>query len=100
MERQPTPVFWLGEYHGLYIPWGGNFPRVLGDSESELDNFTSKWKTFLRCLEIYLLDSETWNKKVDKYYNSNYMTFWKKQMEIANRPVTAKRLVAEQDEKL
>ena len=59
MERQPTPVFWLGEYHGLYIPWGRTFPRVLGDSESELDNFTSKGKIFLRCLEIYLLDSET-----------------------------------------
>ena len=22
MERLPTPVFWPGEVHGLYIPWG------------------------------------------------------------------------------
>ena len=22
MERLPTPVFWPGEFHGLYIPWG------------------------------------------------------------------------------
>ena len=20
-ERLPTPVFWLGEFHGLYRPW-------------------------------------------------------------------------------
>ena len=22
MERLPTPVFWPGEFHGLYSPWG------------------------------------------------------------------------------
>ena len=21
-EQQPTPVFWPGEFHGLYSPWG------------------------------------------------------------------------------
>ena len=21
-ERLPTPVFWPGEFHGLYSPWG------------------------------------------------------------------------------
>ena len=21
-ERQPTPVFWPGEFHGLHSPWG------------------------------------------------------------------------------
>ena len=21
-ERLPTPVFWTGEFHGLYNPWG------------------------------------------------------------------------------
>ena len=21
-ERLPTPVFWHGEFHGLYSPWG------------------------------------------------------------------------------
>ena len=21
-KRLPTPVFWLGEFHGLYSPWG------------------------------------------------------------------------------
>ena len=21
-EKQPTPVFWPGEFHGLYSPWG------------------------------------------------------------------------------
>ena len=23
-ERLPTPVFWPGEFHGLYSPWGHN----------------------------------------------------------------------------
>ena len=23
-ERLPTPVFWPGEFHGLYSPWGRN----------------------------------------------------------------------------
>ena len=22
-ERLPTPIFWSGEFHGLYSPWGG-----------------------------------------------------------------------------
>ena len=22
MERLPVPVFWPGEFHGLYSPWG------------------------------------------------------------------------------
>ena len=22
-ERLPTPVFWTGEFHGIYSPWGG-----------------------------------------------------------------------------
>ena len=22
-EQLPTPVFWPGEFHGLYSPWGG-----------------------------------------------------------------------------
>ena len=22
LERLPTPVFWPGEFHGLYSPWG------------------------------------------------------------------------------
>ena len=21
-QRQPSPVFWPGEFHGLYSPWG------------------------------------------------------------------------------
>ena len=24
MEQLPTPVFWPGEFHGLYSPWGRN----------------------------------------------------------------------------
>ena len=30
MERLPTPVFWLGEFNGLYSPWGR---KELGTTE-------------------------------------------------------------------
>ena len=26
-ERLPTPVFWPGEFHGLYSPWGRKEPN-------------------------------------------------------------------------
>ena len=32
-ERLPTPVFWPGEFHGLYSPWG------LAKSQIQLSNF-------------------------------------------------------------
>ena len=27
-ERLPTPVFWPGEFHGLYRPWGYKESRM------------------------------------------------------------------------
>ena len=33
-ERLPTPVFWLGEFHGLYSPWG----------RKELDTTEQLWR--------------------------------------------------------
>ena len=30
-ERLPAPVFWPGEFHGLYSPWGG--PKELDMTE-------------------------------------------------------------------
>jgi len=35
-DRLPTPVFWPGEFHGLYSPWG--------HKESDMNNLT---KTFI-----------------------------------------------------
>ena len=31
-ERLPTPVFWPGEFHGLYSPWG----RKVSDTTEHL----------------------------------------------------------------
>ena len=31
-ERLPTPVFWPGEFHGLYNPWVANSQTQLSDS--------------------------------------------------------------------
>ena len=35
-ERLPTPVFWPGEFHGLYIPWGNKELDKLSDFHSLL----------------------------------------------------------------
>ena len=35
-ERLPTPVFWPGEFHGLYSPWG----RKESDTTEQLSLFT------------------------------------------------------------
>ena len=33
-ERLPTPVFWPGEFHGLYSPWGAKSWTQLNDFHS------------------------------------------------------------------
>ena len=52
-ERLPTPVFWPGEFHGLYSPWGSKESYRLSDF-----HFTS-WIIFtvskVSKLLIYLL---------------------------------------------
>ena len=44
-ERLPTPVFWPGEFHGLYSPWGRTesdttewLSLLIGDYSSSVDN--------------------------------------------------------------
>ena len=44
-ERLPTPVFWPGEFHGLYSPWGREesdttewLSLLIGDYSSSVDN--------------------------------------------------------------
>ena len=37
-ERPPTPVFWPGEFHGLYSPWG---PKESGMTEMKADSLPS-----------------------------------------------------------
>ena len=34
-ERLPTPVFWPGEFHGLYRPWGYNSMDCIDHGEAE-----------------------------------------------------------------
>ena len=35
-ERVPTTIFWTGEFHGLYSPWGH---KELDTTEQRLSNF-------------------------------------------------------------
>ena len=46
-ERLPTPAFWLGEFHGLYSPWG----RKESDTTEQLLLFTNWTGT---CTLVYL----------------------------------------------
>ena len=45
-ERLPTPVFWPGEFHGLYSPWG----------HKESDKIESLSLSLFRFSEMKLLD--------------------------------------------
>ena len=39
-ERLPTLVFWLGEFHGLYSPWG----RKESDTTEQLSLANESWR--------------------------------------------------------
>ena len=44
-ERLPTPVFWPGEFHGLYSPWG--------HKELDMTEQLSWWlTTYIRTLPL------------------------------------------------
>ena len=46
-ERLPTPVFWPGEFHGLYSPWGlkkSDTTERLSLSLSQVYLFSVKWR--------------------------------------------------------
>ena len=40
-ERLPTPVFWPGEFHGLYSPWGHNESDVTFTSLRQFGSLVS-----------------------------------------------------------
>ena len=42
-ERLPTPVFWPGEFHGLYSPWG----HKESDMTEQLSPYFSQMFTIL-----------------------------------------------------
>ena len=48
-ERLPTPVFWPGEFHGLYSPWGG---KELGMTEQLSLHLTNDTEPFSQCLNF------------------------------------------------
>ena len=41
-ERLPTPVFWPGEFHGLYSPWGRKESDTTEQLSLSLSHFTDK----------------------------------------------------------
>ena len=46
-ERLPTPVFWCGEFHGLYCPWGHKESHTTEWlSHSHSFTFTESFSTF------------------------------------------------------
>ena len=54
-DRLPTPVFWPGEFHGLYSPWGckeSDTTEQLSLSLFSLKIGGQKWNTTLNYLKI------------------------------------------------
>ena len=43
-ERLPTPVFWPGEFHGLYSPWGC---KESDTTEQLSHSIFAKWLTLI-----------------------------------------------------
>ena len=41
-EKLPTPVFWPGEFHGLYSPWGRKELDTTEQLSLSLSSFLSK----------------------------------------------------------
>ena len=50
-ERLPTPVFWPGEFHGLYSPWGG---KELDMAEQVSLSLSGKCRTKLHIVPLYI----------------------------------------------
>ena len=51
-ERPPTPVFWPGEFHGLYSPWGCKELTLKGASlvSQPVKNLPAMQETLVRFL--------------------------------------------------
>ena len=52
-ERLPTPVFWPGEFHGLYSPWGRkelDTTEQLSPSLSVFNRCAHTLQLFVSCL--------------------------------------------------
>ena len=65
-ERLPTPVFWPGEFHGLYSPWGC---KVL-DTTEWLSSFYLNKVEIIKRLSQYKkikrkVEFNTWKTKID-----------------------------------
>ena len=52
-ERLPCPVFWPGEFHGLYSPW----PLKESNTTEKLSLFTTEKNINMQHLE----NTENWN---------------------------------------
>ena len=44
-ERLPIPVFWLGEFHGLYSPWGRRESDMTEEFSLLCAKHYAKWST-------------------------------------------------------
>ena len=51
-EQLPTPVFWPGEFHGLYSPWGHRESDTTEWLSLSLLSFWDNW--FIQFLDIFL----------------------------------------------
>ena len=50
-ERLPTTVFWPGEFHGLYSPWGG---KELDTAEQVSLSLSGKCRAKLHIVPLYI----------------------------------------------
>ena len=70
-RRLPTPVFWPGEFHGLYSPWGRKELDRTEWLSLSLSNILYQEKVcFGMCFHTFLLPSQMFsNRKYRSYFS-------------------------------
>ena len=73
-ERLPTPVFWLGEFHGLYSPWG----HKESDTTEQLSLSFLSWIKHLMCTTLHAKKDEDESWKIIQRLNllERLYNFW------------------------
>ena len=69
-ERLPTPVFWPGEFHGLYSPWGRKQSNM-----TERLSLSLRHSIYICCMHIWMNESlnEWMNDRACKGQDSSWV---------------------------
>ena len=77
-ERLPTPVFWLGKFHGLYSPWGCKESDMTERLSLSFISFTFNLKTLYKNKAVNVANkTRIWRLLGDPSRQSPGHLFWR-----------------------